>query len=118
MRGTGEDARELVGETERLPPRDPRFIASFFRLIVPPVGGVVASPHFPVRRCVTSLVSICRIDVQRRHLATVDSRLKCGRLLRVRVHEPHTRCDTHATSQLHVPLSDRHRVFIHIAPTV
>ena len=69
MRGTGEDARELVGETERLPPRDPRFIASFFRLIVPPVGGVVDSPHFPVRRCVTSLVSICRIDVQRRHLA-------------------------------------------------
>jgi hypothetical protein len=25
-RGTGEDVREPVGETERLPPSDPRFI--------------------------------------------------------------------------------------------
>ena len=35
MRGTGEDARELVGETERLPPRDPRFIARSFVQLYP-----------------------------------------------------------------------------------
>jgi hypothetical protein len=27
MRGTGDDVREPGGETERLPPSDPRFIA-------------------------------------------------------------------------------------------
>jgi len=36
-----------------------------FFFIVPPDGGVVASPHFSVRRCVTLLVSIYRVDVQR-----------------------------------------------------